>query len=80
MNWEQTIAEDELEEWARADGNATIRLRRRTDGRFAVRLDQLYQADEGRGYAYEIVETRTAANELVDDWQTEAVPANETPE
>jgi hypothetical protein len=72
MEWEQTTAEDSLEEWTRADGNATIRLRRRTDGRFAVRLDRLYQADEDRGYAYEIVENRTAAEALVDDWQSEA--------
>lgn len=72
MDWERTTAEAGLEEWTRADGNATIRLRRRTDGRFTVRLDRLYQADEDRGYAYEVVETREAAEALVDDWQTEA--------
>ena len=72
MEWEQTTAEDGIDEWTRADGNATIRLRQRTDGRFAVRLDRLYQADEDRGYAYEVVESREAADALVDDWQTEA--------
>ena len=72
MEWEQTTAEDGIDEWTRADGNATIRLRRRTDGRFAVRLDRLYQADEDRGYAYEVVDTREAAEALVDDWQHEA--------
>ena len=72
MEWEQTTAEDGIDEWTRADGNATIRLRQRTDGRFAVRLDRLYQADEDRGYAYDVVETREAADALVDDWQTEA--------
>ena len=71
MEWEQTTADEEIEEWTRADGNATIRLRRRTDGRFVVRFDQLYQADEDRGYAYEVVEDRAAADALVDDWQTE---------
>ena len=72
MEWDQTTVEDGIEEWTRADGNATIRLRRRTDGRFAVRLDRLYQADEDRGYAYEVVETRDTAEALVDDWQREA--------
>jgi len=71
MEWEQTTADEEIEEWTRADGNATIRLRRRTDGQFVVRLDQLYQADEDRGYEYEVVEDRTTAEALVDDWQTE---------
>jgi hypothetical protein len=80
MDWEQTTAEDGLEEWTRADGNVSIRLRRRTDGQFAIRLDQLYQADESRGYEYEVVENRTAAEQLVDEWQAEAVPADETPE
>ncbi|MFD1642246.1 DUF7543 family protein [Halohasta litorea] len=79
MEWDQTTVEDGIEEWSRADGNATIRLRRRTDGRFAVRLDRLYQADEDRGYAYEVVETREAAEALVDDWQREAT-ADETAE
>lgn len=72
MDWEQTTADEGIEEWTRADGNATIRLRRRTDGRFVVRLDRLYQADEARSYAYEVVADRAAADALVDDWQTEA--------
>jgi len=80
MDWEQTTADDGLEEWTRADGNATIRLRRRTDGQFAVRLDRLFQADEGRGYAYSVVESRSAADEIVDGWQTDATESDETPE
>ncbi|ATW89808.1 hypothetical protein halTADL_3106 [Halohasta litchfieldiae] len=80
MDWEQTTAEDGLEEWTRADDNASIRLRRRTDDQFAVRLDRLYQANEGRGYEYEVVENREAAEQLVDEWQAEAVPADETSE
>jgi len=80
MDWEQTTAEDGLEEWTRADDNASIRLRRRTDDQFAVRLDRLYQANEGPGYEYEVVENREAAEQLVDEWQAEAVPADETSE
>ena len=80
MDWEQTTVEDRVQEWTRADRNATIRLRQRTDGQFAVRLDQLYQADEGRGYAYEVLESREAAEKLVAEWQADAVPADETPE
>ncbi|MFW5973863.1 MAG: DUF7543 family protein [Natrialbaceae archaeon] len=71
MDWEQTT-DDGLEEWTRGDGNATIRLRRRTDGRFAVRLDRLYQADTDRGYAYEVVESRAAAETLIEEWRTDA--------
>ena len=78
MEWDQTTVADGVKEWIRADGNATIRLRRRTDGRFAVRLDRLYQADEDRGYAYEVVETRAAADALVDEWQAESAAAVET--
>ena len=78
MDWERTMAGDELEEWTRADGHATIRLRRRTDGRFAVRLDRLHQADEGRGYAFEIVDTRSAAAALVEQWQSDTDPTDES--
>jgi hypothetical protein len=80
MDWEQTTAEDGLQEWTRADRNATIRLRQRTDGQFTVRLDQLYQADEGRGYDYEVLESREAAEQLVAEWQADAVPTDEPPE
>ncbi|WP_253738461.1 DUF7543 family protein [Halohasta salina] len=78
MDWERTRTDDGLTEWTRADGYATIRLRRRTDGRFAVRLDRLHQADEGRGYAFEIVDTRSAAEELVESWQNGADPNEES--
>ena len=80
MEWERTTVDNRIEEWTRADGNATIRLRRRTDGRFVVRLDRLYQADEDRGYTYEVVENREAADALVDDWQREAATVDETSE
>ncbi|ERH07979.1 MAG: hypothetical protein J07HN4v3_00344 [Halonotius sp. J07HN4] len=72
MAFERTTDTDELTEWERDDGYATIRIRERADGRFAVRYDQLHQADGGRGYAYETVDTRTAAEELVESWQADA--------
>jgi len=71
MGYEQVTDTDELTEWERADGHATIRLRERADGEFAVRYDQLHQADGGRAYAYETVESRAAAEELVADWQAD---------
>jgi len=78
MDWERTRADDGLEEWTRADGHATIRLRRRTDDRFAVRLDRLHQADEGRGYAFEVVDTRPAAEALVEQWRGDTDPIEES--
>jgi hypothetical protein len=71
MDYERTTDTDELTEWERADGHATIRLRERADGGFAVRYDQLHQADGGRAYAYETVESRVAAEALVADWQAD---------
>lgn len=71
MEFERKTDNEELTEWTRNDGNATIRLRERADGQFAVRYDQLHQADGGRAYAYETVETRAAAEELVADWQAD---------
>jgi len=70
MNWEQTTADDTIKEWTRDDGHATIRLRERADGSVAVRFDRLHQAANGRGYAFEVVDERETAEQLVDDWQT----------
>jgi len=72
MDYEQTTDTDEFTEWERNDGHVTIRLRKRADGQFAVRYDQLYQADDGRAYAYETVESREAAEALVAAWQNDA--------
>ena len=69
MEFERTTDTDEFVEWERADGHATIRCRERADGRFVVRYDQLHQADDGRGYASETVESREAAKALVETWQ-----------
>ena len=69
MTFAQTTETESMAEWTRDDGTATIRLRSRPDGQFAVRYDRLHQADDGRGYAYETFETRAAAEELVERWQ-----------
>jgi len=71
MDYERTTDNESLTEWTRSDGHATIRLRERADGRFAVRYDQLHQADDGRDYAYQSVESRAAAEELVAEWREE---------
>jgi len=71
MECERTTDDEEQIEWTRSDGNATIRLRERADGRFAVRYDQLHQAEGGRAYAYETVDDRAAAEALVDEWQAD---------
>lgn len=71
MRYEQTTDSDGVTEWTREDGHATIRLRERADGTVAVRYDQLHQADEGRAYAYETVETRAAAEELAEQWKAD---------
>ena len=46
--------EDEvITEWQRADGYATVRLRRRDDGGAVIRLDVMEQAVDGRVYKRE---------------------------
>jgi hypothetical protein len=72
MEFERTTDDEELTEWTRSDGNATIRLRKRADDRFAVRYDQLHQAEDGRGYAYEAVDSREAADDLVAEWRSDS--------
>lgn len=68
MSWQEIRADDRITEWERSDGNATIRLRRRPDDTWAVRLDRLYQAEDGRGYRRERVDDESAARELVTAW------------
>ncbi|ELZ26624.1 hypothetical protein C474_19534 [Halogeometricum pallidum JCM 14848] len=71
MSWQEIRADDRITEWERSDGNATIRLRRRPDDTWAVRLDRLYQAEDGRGYRRERVDDESAARELVTAWREE---------
>jgi hypothetical protein len=68
MAWTETDAEG-VTEWERADGWATIRLRRRADGSWVVRLDRLTQAPEGSLYREERVESETAARDVAAGWR-----------
>ncbi|MFC4360066.1 hypothetical protein ACFO0N_19120 [Halobium salinum] len=70
MSWVEADA-DGVVEWERSDGYATIRLRERHDGSWAVRLDRLFQAPEGQLYRRETAPTETAARAVVERWQTE---------
>ena len=69
MDWRETRSDDRVTEWERADGHATVRLRRRPDGRYVVRYDRLFQAPEGPEYRRETVPDREAALELVERWR-----------
>lgn len=71
MSWQEVRADDRITEWERSDGNATIRLRRRPDGTWAVRIDRLHQAAAGRGYRRERVDDEREARELVAAWREE---------
>jgi hypothetical protein len=70
MEWEQTRT-GEVEEWTRADGLATVRLRERADGSFVARYDRLEQASEGRDYRYECRPDRKTAAHLAAAWREE---------
>ncbi|WP_144900917.1 DUF7543 family protein [Halobellus captivus] len=71
MEWTRSLYRDGLVEWTREDGCATIRRRRRPDGRWIVRFDRLFQASAGGGYHRERVDDLDAANELVAAWKRE---------
>ena len=75
MEWSRTRADDDLVEWTREDGHATLRRRRRPDGTWVVRLDRLYQAPAGSGYRRERVDDAEAAASLLDAWKREASAA-----
>jgi hypothetical protein len=69
--WEATTATDRLREWERDDGHATVRLRRRETGDWAVRLDRLVQAPEGSAYRFETVADADEAATLAARWRDE---------
>jgi hypothetical protein len=71
VNWREVRADERVTEWERADGNATIRLRRRPDDTWAVRLDRLHQAEDGRLYRRERATDEAAARDLVEEWMAE---------
>ncbi len=69
MGWTETAQDDVTTEWERSDGYATIRLRRRHDGTWSVRLDRLFQAPEGQLYQRETAMTEEAAQAVVEAWR-----------
>lgn len=70
MEWTRSRDDDGLVEWTREDGYATIRRRRRPDGEWVVRLDQLHQAPEGRAYRRERVTDESAAVAVLNEWKS----------
>jgi hypothetical protein len=64
MDWEATD-----HGWDRADGAATVRLRRTADDRWAVTYDRLAQAPEGPAYRRKTVDSREAAEAVAADWR-----------
>lgn len=73
VTWHRTDPDDGgvVAEWERDDGWATIRLRRRGDDAWVVRLDRLTQAPEGSLYREARVERRAAADRVVEEWRAE---------
>ncbi|SHG82544.1 DUF7543 family protein [Halobaculum gomorrense] len=69
MPWSEVETTERYDEWERADGYATLRVRERADGSYVVRLDRLEQAPDGRSYRRERVGDRERADELVTDWK-----------
>jgi hypothetical protein len=72
MEWTRSTDTDDLVEWTRGDGYATLRRRRRADGGWVVRLDRLHQAPEGRAYRHERVADETAAIDTIEEWKAES--------
>ncbi|WP_277555315.1 DUF7543 family protein [Halobaculum limi] len=71
MGWSPVETTDRYDEWERADGLATIRLREHADGSVVVRVDRLEQAPDGRAYRRQRVEDRTDAEALLAEWKVE---------
>lgn len=69
--WRRTRDDGTVTEWTRRDGLATVRVRERPDGDFAVRYDRLEQASEGRAYRHERRGDRDAALALAAAWRDE---------
>ncbi|GAA0208919.1 DUF7543 family protein [Halobaculum roseum] len=69
MPWSEVETPERYEEWERADGYATLRVREHPDGSYVVRLDRLEQAPDGRGYRRERVDDRERADDLVSEWK-----------
>lgn len=67
MGWQHVEAEGPYEEYERADGLATVRVRERSDGGFVVRLDRLEQAPNGPSYRRETAPDRKSADALAEE-------------
>ena len=71
MPWTPVGTTERYDEWERADGLATLRVRERGDGGYVVRVDRLEQAPDGRAYRRERVGDRAAADALLEEWKRE---------
>lgn len=71
MSWREVRADDRVTEWERDDGYVTVRVRRRGDDTWVVRLDQLYQDAEERRYERERTDTEAEARSLAETWMEE---------
>ncbi|SFG03460.1 hypothetical protein SAMN04488063_1207 [Halopelagius inordinatus] len=71
MSWREVRADERITEWERDDGHVTVRLRRRGDETWVVRVDQLYQDSTERRYERERVDTETEARSLAEAWMAE---------
>ncbi|MFC7071021.1 DUF7543 family protein [Halobaculum lipolyticum] len=71
MPWSSVDTPERYDEWERADGLATLRVREHRDGSYVVRLDRLEQAPDGRAYRRERVADREAADALAAEWKRE---------
>ncbi|PNW31126.1 UNVERIFIED_CONTAM: hypothetical protein BEN50_20060 [Euhalothece sp. KZN 001] len=74
--WHRTRDDSTLVEWTRRDGYGTVRMRRRPDGRWVVRLDLLMQAPDGPVYEQAVVDDRTAATAAADALRAQATPGS----
>ncbi|QLG27555.1 hypothetical protein HUG10_08320 [Halorarum halophilum] len=68
MSWQRVDAAGPYDEYERADGLATVRVRERPGGGFAVRLDCLRQAPDGPEYRRETADDRETADALAEEW------------
>jgi hypothetical protein len=71
MSWSLGREDEAITEWERSDGYATVRLRRRTDGGFVVRLDVMEQAVDESAYERERFDDREAALDRAAEWRDE---------
>jgi hypothetical protein len=64
--WSRSRDDVGLVEWTRRDGYASVRMRRRPDDRWVVRLDLLMQAPDGPAYEQQVLDDRAAATAVAE--------------